>query len=228
MRSDEPDNPNRGAFYYYDRPADEGHLIACPDYDVDGIAAKNVFRSEGWEAANKKVTQPFNEWYPREPRSLSTHGTAETETDKRKAPERPGPHMYARFLLPPVQAPPLPPQYQQFLDDGWVSDDEGHPEESRITPCTFAFLATSCRLADEHKDMKPAIPKVRGPVESALTLPAAPSTGSLSPLSPAVYQKWLYSSKTPRPSRIFTFPTARRAIRIIISKSWNLLTYSTS
>ncbi|GAB1312931.1 hypothetical protein MFIFM68171_03141 [Madurella fahalii] len=156
MRSDMPDNPNRGEFYYYDRPADEGHLIPSLDYYADGIAAKDVFRSEGWDAANKKVTRSFNEWYPREPSSLLIHGTTE---NKGKAPEWPRPHMYTRFLLPPVQASSLPTQCQQSLDDGWISDDEGHPEESRITPCTFAFLATGCRLADEHKDMKPVIPK---------------------------------------------------------------------
>ncbi|KAL2143448.1 hypothetical protein VTI28DRAFT_10435 [Corynascus sepedonium] len=33
-------------------------------------------------------------------------------------------------------------------DESWISDDEGHPEMSRITPCTFARWAADCARDD--------------------------------------------------------------------------------
>lgn len=63
------------------------------------------------------------------------------------------------------------------LDEGWVSDDEGHPEESRITPCTFAFWATGCKPAKrlravKYRPTKLRVPKVREPILNLLSSPA--------------------------------------------------------
>lgn len=33
-------------------------------------------------------------------------------------------------------------------DESWISDDEGHPEMARITPCTFARWAAGCARDD--------------------------------------------------------------------------------
>jgi hypothetical protein len=164
MRSRRCDDPSRGEVYYYTRPADEEHLIPAPAYNVDEITAKNLWRNAGWRAANKKEDRAFNEWYPRErfQSQEETPGMAE-DPDSGEAPGRSRSRVYARFMRPSVEVPPTPLYHQFADDDDWISDGEGHPEESRITPCTFAFLAVGCKRADSDKQIKPVIPKVRGP-----------------------------------------------------------------
>jgi hypothetical protein len=48
--------------------------------------------------------------------------------------------------------------HKPCFDDGWVSDDEGHPELGRISPCTFARWSTGCAQVPPTKLQKPVIP----------------------------------------------------------------------
>lgn len=51
--------------------------------------------------------------------------------------------------------------YNPHFEDGWVSDEEGHPELGRISPCTFARWSTGCvpvTPAKPTKLQKPVIP----------------------------------------------------------------------
>jgi hypothetical protein len=59
------------------------------------------------------------------------------------------------MMVPPNS---LFPHNPCFEEDGWVSDEEGHPELSRISPCTFARWSTGCAAAALIKLQKPVIP----------------------------------------------------------------------
>ncbi|KAL2021524.1 hypothetical protein VTK56DRAFT_7023 [Thermocarpiscus australiensis] len=151
MNSGLPDDPNRPQVYYYDPFVDAKHIAVPPGYDIDEISAENARRSEGWERANRPDSKED------EPQSAGTHQSTYVEAPgtPRSTEEESTRTTYARFMMQPIQAPPTPPPYKEhkrLVDDGWVSDTEGHPERSRITPCTFALWATGCRPADQKKD----------------------------------------------------------------------------
>ena len=56
LDSDLPDGWGRPEVYYYDRPAAEHHhLPAPPGYDIEGVAALNRRRGDGWSSANAKA-----------------------------------------------------------------------------------------------------------------------------------------------------------------------------
>lgn len=57
LDGDLPDGPSRPEVYYYGRPDPEHqqHLAAPPGYDVDGVAAVNRRRGDGWASANAKA-----------------------------------------------------------------------------------------------------------------------------------------------------------------------------
>jgi hypothetical protein len=51
---------------------------------------------------------------------------------------------YNPVLSDTIMVPGSRYPYNPYFEDGWVSDDEGHPELTRISPCTFARWATDC------------------------------------------------------------------------------------
>ncbi|KAK3902430.1 hypothetical protein C8A05DRAFT_33875 [Staphylotrichum tortipilum] len=55
LESDLPDGPSRPEVYYYDRTGPDHHLSTPPGYDVEGIAALNRKRGDGWASANAKA-----------------------------------------------------------------------------------------------------------------------------------------------------------------------------
>jgi hypothetical protein len=48
--------------------------------------------------------------------------------------------------------------FNPYFDDGWVSEDEGQPGLTRISPCTFARWAKGCAPTKPKEIKKPAIP----------------------------------------------------------------------
>lgn len=51
---------------------------------------------------------------------------------------------YNPVLSDAIMAPGSRYPYNPYFEDGWVSDDEGHPELTCISPCTFARWAAYC------------------------------------------------------------------------------------
>ncbi|KAK3902429.1 hypothetical protein C8A05DRAFT_33874 [Staphylotrichum tortipilum] len=54
-------------------------------------------------------------------------------------------------------------QPSPFLDDddGWVSDGEGHPELTRISPCTFAKWAVGCAAESSNTIFRAVLAKIK-------------------------------------------------------------------
>jgi hypothetical protein len=165
MRSDQPEDPNRPQVYRCDRPADEKHLAVPSDYDTGTVRTMTAERSNGWNIANAKdayaaeggrsITSAFDLY-----KSSRRFNKSVNETGKENdiSETKPKTHNYGELGPKPIPAPRTPsPSMQHMLmglfgDDawhadskGWVSDNEGHPEENRISPCTFANLATGCK-----------------------------------------------------------------------------------
>jgi hypothetical protein len=69
---------------------------------------------------------------------------------------------YDPFLADAMVSPGSLYPYNPYFDDGWVSDEEGHPDLTRISPCTFARWAAGCAPTGWSKSTghspKPVIP----------------------------------------------------------------------
>lgn len=152
-----PETAGPGQAYYYSRPAHEKHLVVPPGYDIDAIRAVNAERSRGWDIANKKDEDPRSSggWksvtsafggQPYLRRMDGSHNSREDETLKKPGGD-------------PKAGPPASPLHLRKSENkSWVSDNEGHPEQHRITPCTFANWAAGCKPANEPENQAPVVP----------------------------------------------------------------------
>lgn len=87
------------------------------------------------------------------------------ETHKAKNNERnanscadTAPDDYDPFIEDSIMVPGSAYPYNPYFEDGWVSDEEGHPDLTRISPCTFARLATGCVSTTQTEPSKAVIP----------------------------------------------------------------------
>ncbi|KAL2179827.1 uncharacterized protein P884DRAFT_327660 [Thermothelomyces heterothallicus CBS 202.75] len=134
------DEPDRAHLHYHDRYPADLHLSIPAGYDAEPLWAESL--GNGWPSS----TPTSGRQQPRvhERSSNLRKGNAKNRDkardkvkDKYKDEEAPG-----------NLATTIPDD-----DDGgcgcggWVSDAEGHPEQARIAPCTFARWAVGCAAA---------------------------------------------------------------------------------
>jgi hypothetical protein len=99
-------------------------------------------------------------WNPPPHGSVTGH-EADKDKGKGKAVDaQPAFELDDPFIADAVVVPGSPFPYNPYFDNGWVSDDEGHPDLTRISPCLFARLAVGCSKESWNT---PASPNQRGP-----------------------------------------------------------------
>ncbi|KAK4039133.1 hypothetical protein C8A01DRAFT_36895 [Parachaetomium inaequale] len=155
MNPNLPDNPNRPEVYYYDPYFVQSHVPIPPGY---GMEAVQESLDDKWPC----LTTAFGgQPSPRDPNT-----THDNENDKGKGegkeiakdPADAVPADYDPFVMDAMVSPGTRFPFNPYFDDGWVSDDEGHPGLTRISPCTFARWATDCAPTKPKEGKEPVIP----------------------------------------------------------------------
>ncbi|KAK4152748.1 hypothetical protein C8A00DRAFT_34531 [Chaetomidium leptoderma] len=158
-----PDNLNRPELYYYDRLAVEKHLSVPTGYGIDEKSPNDERKS----IASAFGGQPnLGEPSGQSSGNDQTGKGKDTNKDKGKCKEAEAgvvqttPADYDPFILDAMVSPGSEFPFNPHFDDGWVSDDEGHPDMTRISPCTFARWAAGCGSNHWNKESpkKPVIP----------------------------------------------------------------------
>jgi hypothetical protein len=70
---------------------------------------------------------------------------------------------YDPFIQDAMLVPGSPYPYNPYFEDGYISDEEGHPDLTRISPCTFARWAVGC-APDSWTKKKPVTTTPKRPV----------------------------------------------------------------